>query len=188
MAFHDSEITALQGWAGGAPAVERPQPAPTRSQVPHNATNALRPCLRLWSQTGASGQVAEEAWAHLRRHLCPRCTIRNQPRQSGQVQHHRRTGASTSPGTAHAIRSLPSLWSVVQSACCAHLWNCQVADGSAVRCRLLAMGAVPTLGGLLRMPASATQLNATASPAAREVLRRCVRRDLKPNELRLLLG
>lgn len=36
------------------------------------------------------------------------------------------------------------------------------------------MGAVPTLGGLLRMPVPANQLNATASPAARELLRRRV--------------
>lgn len=34
------------------------------------------------------------------------------------------------------------------------------------------MGAVPTLGGILRMPASKAQLSATASPAARELLRR----------------
>ena len=43
MAFHDSEITALQGWAGGAPAVERPQPAPTRSQVMHSAAHVWQP-------------------------------------------------------------------------------------------------------------------------------------------------
>jgi len=35
------------------------------------------------------------------------------------------------------------------------------------------MGAVPTLGGILRMPVSKSQLTATASPAARELLRRC---------------
>lgn len=52
MAFHDSEITALQGWAGGMPAVKRPQPAPTRPQVMHDAAYVWQPTLRLWESDG----------------------------------------------------------------------------------------------------------------------------------------
>lgn len=97
MAFHDSEVTALQGWASGNPAPQRPKPVLTRSQV-----------------------SMPEA-----RHL-----------QSGGAE----------PAS-------PSFRRIDEA-------------------RLMAMGAVPTLGGLLRMPASPAQLNATASPAARELLRR----------------
>lgn len=42
LAFHDSEITALQGWAGGMPAVERPQPVLTRQQVPMQRNACLQ--------------------------------------------------------------------------------------------------------------------------------------------------
>jgi hypothetical protein len=64
MAFHDSEITALQGWAGGMPAVKRPQPAPTRSQVLHDAALVGQPSLRPWELDGLClvEHLAEGAW------------------------------------------------------------------------------------------------------------------------------
>ncbi len=73
MAFHDGELTALQGWAGGAPLAQRPPPPVlTRPQVNSLASchswlhcgSCLEPCVSagvafsqcsdLWSTSGVT--------------------------------------------------------------------------------------------------------------------------------------
>jgi hypothetical protein len=179
MAFHDSEITALQGWAGGVPAAEcrPPPPVVTRSQVALRHSTCLSSvCNGELLSAAPSGPTDEGASPCLCRRPCLR-RARRSPLQQTRRHHH--LGASTSPGmprlhTAHRSHS-SSRHMHCSSAyrCCVYEYVTLTSDVAFGACRLLAMGAVPTLGGLLRMPASATQLNATASPAARELLRRC---------------